>query len=49
MVGWLPRARKRAPSTELGVIAAAPKANTTSTMVTNTMIVSINGIFDSGT
>src|SRR5271156_836412 len=36
-----PRARRRAPSTELGVTTAAPKANTTSTTVTNTTIARI--------
>src|ERR1700683_46151 len=44
MVEWPPRARKRAPSTEPGVTAAAPKANTTSTTVTNTTMVKINGM-----
>src|SRR5271165_190553 len=42
--GWPPRARKRAPSTEPGVTAAAPKAKTTSTTVTKTTMVRINGI-----
>ena len=42
---WPPRARKRAPSTELGVMTAAPKENTTSTTVTNTTMVRINGIY----
>ena len=43
--GWPPRARRRAPSTELGVTAAAPKAKTTSATVTNTTMVRIiNGI-----
>src|SRR5580704_6254973 len=31
-----PRARRRAPSTEVGVTTAAPKAKTASTMVTKT-------------
>src|SRR5580698_5719939 len=40
-----PRARRRAPSTELGVTTAAPKANTTATTVTNITIAKIiNGI-----
>ena len=42
-----PRARRRAPSTELGVTTAAPKANTTSTTVTNTTMVRIiDGMLD---
>ena len=40
---WPPRARKRAPSTELGVTAAAPNENATSTTVTNTTMVKISG------
>ena len=44
--GCPPRERRRAPSTELGVTTAAPKANTTSTTVTNMTMVRIsNGIF----
>src|SRR5271165_6881443 len=42
--GWPPRARKRAPSTEPGVTAAAPKAKTTTRTVTKTTMVRINGI-----
>src|SRR5579864_4045256 len=41
-----PRARKRAPRTELGVTTAAPKKKTTITMVTNTTIVKIRGNID---
>src|SRR5271167_1722469 len=40
--GCPPRARRRAPNTELGVTTAAPKANTTSTTVTNTTMVRIS-------
>src|SRR5580693_1974017 len=35
---WLPKARRRAPSTELGVTTAAPKAKTAATTVRNTTI-----------
>src|SRR5580692_8364510 len=41
---WLPRARRRAPSMELGVTAAAPKANTAATTVKNTTMIRTNCI-----
>ena len=42
-----PRARSRAPSTELGVTTAAPKAKTAITTVTNTTMIKSSDITDS--
>src|SRR5271165_749802 len=44
--GCPPRARKRAPRTELGVTSAAPMKKTTNTMVTNTTIAKIRSNID---
>src|SRR5579863_1943795 len=41
--GRVPSARRRAPSTDVGVTTAAPKKNTTSTTVTVTTMVRMRG------